>query len=104
MNSNILLVTKAKFLSATMVLADADPFNGVTQTANNLTPKFITAGLAILVLGAVITLIIFGSAGDQTRNKMKARLGWIMVAVIGIPAFVAGIPWIYKLVQPWFGA
>lgn len=104
MNSNFLLATKAKFLTKTMLLADADPFQGVGNLAKDWTGRSITAGLLVLALGAAITLIVFGFSGDQLRNKMKAKLGYIVLAVIGLSAIVGGIPWLYNMGKQWFGA
>lgn len=104
MNSSFLLATKAKLLNATMVLGDADPFQGVGNLAKDWTGRAIAAGLLVLALGATVTLIVFGFGGDQLRNKMKAKLGYIVLAVIGLAAIVGGIPWLYNMGKQWFGA
>ncbi len=105
MSSNFLLAAKARAFGLLLAVGGANPFEGAGNLAKDWQGQFVKLALILLSLGAVIVFLIYGLGGQELKNKMKSKLGQIIVAVIGISAVVGGaIAWLSSTSGGWFGA
>lgn len=105
LNSNFLLATKAKAFGFLLAAGGANPFEGAGNLAKDWQGQFVKLALILLSLGAVIVFLIYGLGGQELKNKMKAKMGQIIIAVVGISAVVGGaVAWLSSTSGGWFGA
>ncbi|MGT2930190.1 hypothetical protein ACVR1G_08195 [Streptococcus dentasini] len=87
---------------AGLIIAAGDPFSGTQNKLDELRGKAVLVGLAGLGLAGVVTLIIYGFAGQELKEKMKMKLGRIVLAAMGIGILPGFIMWCYTWTQQGF--
>lgn len=103
-NSDFLLAAKVKAFNFLLAAGGANPFEGAGNLAKDWQAQSVKLAIILLSFGAVIVFAVYALGGQELKNKMKSRLGQIILGIIGISAVVGGaVGWLSNTTSGWFG-
>lgn len=103
-NSDFLLAAKVKVFNCLLAAGGANPFEGAGNLAQDWQKQSVKLAIILMSFGAVIMLAVYSLGGQELQNKMKSKLGRVILGIIGISAVVGGaVGWLSSTTSGWFG-
>ncbi|WP_019773933.1 hypothetical protein [Streptococcus sobrinus] len=82
--------------------AAGNPFKPSQDKIDQIRGWIAPVGIAGLILGGIVALIIYGLGGEEAQAKSKKKLGRITLACMGVGCLPAIFMWFYTWGQQGF--